>query len=242
MEASAAGLAAGDAPAGDAQQGGAATGTESQEQAQPTLADVQGSLEQLSQIAEQQREFLAGEPWKAADDGEQTQEQQTPAEMDFGFLDDTQPGYDPQAAVSQLGDLIRGEAQRIAQEQVAPLKQELAQKDQDRAFEDLAQRYPQLEDEKVGQEVLDTAAKWVEAQGLPSDLATHPGIVEIVYLGARARQQNQQGGDGAAAATLEGAGGASPGGAGQGASPQTAADWANQVAPKRLGLFAGSGR
>src|SRR3954452_21350923 len=130
MEASAAGLAAGDAPAGDAQQG-QQTGTESQEQAQPTLADVQGSLEQLSQLAEQQRDYLAGEPWKPAD-AEQEQEQQ-PAEMDFGFMDDTQPGFDPQAAVQQLGDVIRGEAERIAQEKVAPLQQDLAQKDQDRA-------------------------------------------------------------------------------------------------------------
>src|SRR5258708_5073136 len=99
MEASAAGLAAGDAPAGDAQQQqGQQTGTESQEQAQPTLADVHGSLEQLSQLAESQRDYLATEPWRQAApaDGEESQqEQQQPAEMDFGFLDDTQPGYDP---------------------------------------------------------------------------------------------------------------------------------------------------
>lgn len=232
MEASAAGLAAGDGAAADGQADG--------EQDAPTLVDVTKALGDLSGLMGQQRDFLASEPWRTAN-GAETQPQTPAADevLDFGFLDDQRPGFSQEDAARQLTDLIRGEAQRIAGEQLTPVQQEIAAERQERGLNELSGRYPQLQDEKVAGEVLDTAQRWVEAAGLPPESAFNPHVVETIFLAARAREQSQQGPDGSPAAVLEGAGGASPAGAGQGAKPTTSADWAQQVAPKRLGLFSG---
>lgn len=236
--------AAGDAAQQQQQQ---ADGTESQsqqqQQAEPTLADIHSTLQQFGSDVESMRDHLATEPWKPADGQEgqqqQQQQQQAPEDLDFSFLDENAPTYQgPEAAMQQLGELIRGEAQKIATDQVAPLKQEIQQERHDRQFEALSDKYPQLQDEAVAQELLKVTAQVVEQEGFPKELALHPGFVERIYLASRAQEQNQDGGD-AGAASLEGAGGASPGGAGQGAEQPTAADWAKGVAPKRLGLFTG---
>jgi hypothetical protein len=236
------------APAGDAttqaqqqQADGSESQSQQQQQAEPTLADIHSTLQQFGSDVESMRDHLATEPWKATDgqEGQQQQQQTAPEDLDFSFLDENAPTYQgPEAAMQQLGDLIRGEAQKIATEQVAPLKQEMQQERHDRQFEALSDRYPQLQDKAVAQELLNVTAQIVEQEGFPKELALHPGFVERIYLASRAQDQNQGGGD-AAAATLEGAGGASPGGAGQGAEQPTAADWAAGVAPKRLGLFTG---
>lgn len=238
--------AAGDAQAQAQQQGdGTESQSQQQQQAEPTLADIHSTLQQFGSDVEQMRDHLATEPWRAPAAGEQQQQQQqqqtAPEELDFSFLDDTAPGYQgPEAAMQQLGELIRGEASKIATQQIAPLQQEMQQERHDRQFEALSDRYPQLQDQAVAKELLSVTAQIVEQEGFPKELATHPGFVERIYLASRAQQQNQDGGGDAAAATLEGAGGASPGGAGQGAAQQpTAADWGAAVAPKRLGLFTG---
>lgn len=241
MEASTAGPAAAN---GDAAQ---ADGTEPQAAAEPTLTDIQTSLQGFGSDIEQMREHLAAEPWRPATDGQpqEQQQQQTPAadELDFSFLDETAPQYagSPEAAMAQLGQLIRGEAKKVAAEEVKPIRTELQQEKQERGYENLAERYPQLQDQKVAKELLDLTAQVVQQEGFPEELALHPGFMEKIYLASRAQAQNQEGGADAAAATLEGAGGASPGGAGQGAAQQqvTGAEYAQSLAPSRLGLFTG---
>lgn len=242
MEASGAGLATGDGGDAAQQQGSQADGTESQQPAEPTIADTHALLQQFGTDIEQMREHLATEPWAPQAPAEQQQQQATPPanELDFSFLDETAPQYQgPEAAMQQLGQLIRGEAEKVAQQQLAPVQQELQQEKQERGYEDLANRYPQLQDSKVAKELLDLTHQVVEQEGFPPDLAFHPGFVEKIYLASRAQAQNQDGGT-AAAATLESAGGASPGGAGQSGSQQvTGAEFAKSIAPQRLGLFTG---
>lgn len=235
MEASAAGLATG---GGDAAQ--ATDGAEPQAQ-EPTLADVHSSLQQFGKDIEGMRDHLASEPWAAQQQQQQQaapEAEQTPEEMDFGFLNETDPRYQgPEQALAQLGEMIRGEAAKIAQDTLKPVQESLQQERQERGYEDLAGRYPQLQDPAAAKELLDLTAQVVEQEGFPKELALHPGFMEKIYLAARAQQQNAEEGGDAAAATLEGAGGASPGGAGQGG--QTAQSWGQQVAPPRLGLFTG---
>lgn len=226
MEASGAGLAPAAAPSGDAAQQQQQQGQQQGEQqdgttqAQPDFAQLSSQLDSLGQMLEQQRPLLdhvASEPWN------QTQEQQeeTPAAPDFSFLDETQPGYTPEQAAGQLQQLIDTAAETKANALVSPVQQQVQEMQVERQTDDLIARYPQLGDPKVAQEVVDTTHQWAQSIGHP-ELAGDPRVMEMVYSAALAKEQaGKEGADASGAATLEGAGGASPGGTQQGDSLTT---------------------
>src|SRR5882762_7822038 len=138
MEASAAAAPAEAAPSGE---------QADQQAAEPTLADIHGSLQQFGSDIEQMREHLASEPWQPPAEQEQESE---PENMDFGFLDESAPSYQgPEHAAQQLQDLIRNEATKIAKETLQPVRKEIQQERQDRQMGELESRYPQLQDDKV---------------------------------------------------------------------------------------------
>lgn len=244
MEASAAAApaAAGEQSQGDAQQQAAGQQDGQQQAQQPDLAAV---LDNIGQQFEQQRTMLQSlaETRTAGEEGQQQQQQEGQAdgqgEIDLSFLDESQPTYQgPEVAMQQLGQLIDNVAAQRAQALVDPLKGEIGELRTDRAIDDLVAKYPQIADPEVGKTVISTAQEWASKAGHP-ELGSMPEFFELVYLAGRAADQSQQeGSSSGSAATLEGAGGASPGGAGQGDTPTTGsvtAKWGE----KRLPLFTG---
>lgn len=216
-------------------------GQQQQQQQQPDIAQV---LDKIGTQLEEQRQFLQTLP--TADAGEQDgQEGQDPAEaqdeqVDLNFLDETAPGYQgPEAAMQQLLSTIDGIAEKKAQSLVGPLRNDIGELRTNAAIDDLVARYPQIGDPEVGKTVVSTAQEWARNAGHP-ELGTMPEFYELVYLAGRAAEQGQQEGASSegSAATLEGAGGASPGGAAQGDGPTTesvTASWREQRHP----LFSG---
>lgn len=239
MEASAAGLASGDAASGDADGQGQGQG-EGQNDAQQT-PDVTTQLNSLGQLMEQQRqqlsqqdEFLRSQPWAPQDD---QQDDQQDAPPDFGFLDDTQPGFTPEGAAKQLGELIDSLADKKASERVDPVMERVQAMEIERATDALITEFPQLNDDAVAEKVIDTARRWAESRNQP-ELAKDPELWRLVYLAGRAVDQSGQEDQPDNAATLEGGGGASPAGARQGDSPTTdsvTSSWRSS----RLPMFAG---
>lgn len=243
MEGSAAGLAAAPATGDAAQQGdGQANQQDGQQQAQqPDMAAV---LDAIGQQFEQQRTMLQSlAESRTEGEGEQQQQQQGEegqGEIDLSFLDESAPTYQgPEAAMQQLGSLIDNIAAQRAQALVEPLQKDIGELRTDRAIDDLVAKYPQIADPEVGKTVIDTAQQWAQKAGHP-ELGSMPEFFELVYLAGRAADQSkQEGSTQESAAALEGAGGASPGGAGQGTAPTTESVTANWGA-KRLPLFTGS--
>lgn len=213
MEASAAGLAA--APAagdGGSADGGDAGQQDGQSQQQAQQPDVTQALQGLTELMESQRDLLASEPWKPA---EAPAEEQAP---DLSFLDDTQPGYTQEQAAAGLQQLVTDLASKQAQELVAPLQKQQQEMQVRMQTDDLISRYPQMGDDKVAGQVVETARQWAEQIGHP-ELAAEPQMWELMYLAGRAADQSNSennAASGDAAAALEGPGGASPGGSGQG--------------------------
>lgn len=209
---------------------------ESEQAAEPSMADIHASLQTMGKGLDDMRENLAAEPWRAPEVEETAEPTPEPDEIDYSFL--SEPA-DPNAALQQLTEVIRQEARSIAAQEVNPLRQDVKQERETRELDALSERYPQLQDEKVAAELLKQSKAFMAESGLPKEHATNPRVLEKLYLASRARAQNEDNAD-STAATLEGAGGASPGGAGQGAAQQqTGQDWAKQIAPPRLGLFTG---
>lgn len=239
MEASGAGLAA--APAQDdaaQQQGEQASGEQSAQQ--PDLAAV---LDSIGQQFEQQRTMLQGlaeSRQEQTPEAEQEDAATDQGEIDLSFLDESAPTYQgPEAAMQQLGSMIDSIAEKRAQALVEPLQKDIGELRTDRAIDDLVAKYPQIADPEVGRTVINTAQEWASKAGHP-ELGTMPEFFELVYLAGRAADQSQQEGSAQGpTAALEGAGGASPGGAGQGTAPTAESVTANWGA-KRHPLFTGS--
>lgn len=240
MEASGAGLAT--APAtGDGQQQAQGEQQQTEGQQQSDLAAV---LDTIGQQFEQQRTMLQGlaesRQEQAPEEQQQTDANEGQGEIDLSFLDESAPTYQgPEAAMQQLGSLIDNIAAQRAQALVEPLQKDIGELRTDRAIDDLVAKYPQIADPEVGKTVIDTAQQWAQKAGHP-ELGSMPEFFELVYLAGRAADQSkQEGSTQESAAALEGAGGASPGGAGQGTAPTTESVTANWGA-KRLPLFTGS--
>lgn len=220
MEGSGAGLAAAPA-AGDAaaaaEGGGDATPAAEQQQngQQQSQPDVNAQLQSINEMLEPMRDLLQAEPWKPAEE--------TPAETppDLSFLDDQQPNYTPEQAAKGLQDLVEKLATDRAQALVEPLAKQQQEMQTKQDTDELIARYPQLGDDTVASQVVDTSRQLAAELGHP-ELASSPRMYELVYLAGRATDQaNAETAAGGGAATLEGAGGASPGGSGQGAIPTT---------------------
>jgi hypothetical protein len=239
MEASGAGLATAPATGDGQQQAGEQQQTDGQQQ--PDLAAV---LDTIGQQFEQQRTMLQSlaesRQEQAPQEQQQTDANEGQGEIDLSFLDESAPTYQgPEAAMQQLGSLIDNIAAQRAQALVEPLQKDIGELRTDRAIDDLVAKYPQIADPEVGKTVIDTAQRWAQKAGHP-ELGSMPEFFELVYLAGRAADQSkQEGSTQESAAALEGAGGASPGGAGQGTAPTTESVTANWGA-KRLPLFTGS--
>ncbi len=226
MEGSGAGLAA--APA----QGPANGDGEAAAQPTPDLGALTTQLDKIGETLESQREYLQSEPWKPEPAPVE------PEPPDFGFLDETQPGFTPEQAAKQLQSIIETAAQEKANAVVTPIQEQLHTLQLEQQSQDLLARYPQMADNEVAQVVIDHAHQFAEAIGKP-ELAANPQVWEMVYLAGRANEQAQQEDQSPPSATLMGAGGASPGGAPQGEGPTTESVMASMV-PQRLPLFGGS--
>lgn len=209
--------AAGDAPAAGEQQG--EQGQEQQAQA-PDYAAMQAQLSELGPSLDEIRSSLAAlQPTPAAGaDGQQTAEQQQAQQPDLSYLDPSSADYDPRQAGEKMLAIIAEQNKTAIQEAVAPLQSELSQTRQQLAAQDLVQEFPDLADEKVAQQVLTASRQWVAAAGLPESAAQNPQVWRSVYLMSVAAelQAKERDNPAAAAATLEGAGGASPAGASAG--------------------------
>src|SRR5215831_4163313 len=225
MEASAAaGPAAGDGgtgPDAPAQQQGQPDQQPQQDQ-QPDFAQMQQQLADLGPSLEQVREMLMEQqqPQEGyepqAYEGDPSQYQQPQPEQpqaDLSFMDPDSPAYNPQQAATALAQLMQQESQQQVQAAVAPLQQQIQTMEAQRQADLLAGEFPELEDPEIAQNVIDVSRQYAQQLGQP-ELGDNPAFWRMAYMAGRAAdaanaEQQQQ----PAAATLEGAGGASPGGA-----------------------------
>lgn len=236
MEASGAGLAAG---GGDGAAQGQGDGGEQQDgqQGQATgdaaIAQLAEGLARMESGQEEMRRFLGGIAEQQQGTGQehqaqQEQHQQQPQPLDLSVFDETAPGYDGQKAAELLQNAMSQtastEAGRLLQEAIGPLQQQVTDMRRSQETDALTAEFPDLKDEKVAESVVASAQRYATMVGQP-ELVTSTPFVRLVYMAGRAAELAQkQGGaaDGATAATLEGATGASPGSAAQGATTQEA--------------------
>lgn len=201
--------------------GGTATDVAAQQQQpdaqqqQPAGLDPQ-LLEQIQGIPGELEQMRVWMEQQAA----QQQQPQDPMlqEPDLSFIDPADPRYDPQQAASQLLQQMTETQQRALTEAMQPLQQEIQDMRFQRDADALAADFPELQDEATANAVLQRTAEWVRNAGLPEEHAANPQIIRNVYLAGRALELQRQEGEEQAppVATLEGAGGASPGGASSG--------------------------
>ncbi len=207
MEASAAGLAGDGTGDGQQQQG------EQQEGQGPDLATIASGQDDLRSQLEQMRSYMEEQSWQPP---EVPAEQDTPPEpADLSFVDPNEPNYDPQRAAGQLLEVLQQQNQQALSEALAPLQNDLQEVRSAREADYLAQEFPDLQNPETADAVFKATAEAVQAAGLPAEAAQNMQMVRLVYLAGRAQElaageqseeQSQQ------VATLEGAGGASPGG------------------------------
>lgn len=207
MEASQAGLAAGQ---GDAAQNGQGDGGEAQQG--PDVSALAEQLGSLTQSQEQMREFLMSNPWQAQE--QQTQEQQQNPELDLGFLDD--PALSQEQLAQQFNTMldqgVDQRVQQILQQQVGPLAERVSNMQLEQQAQQLTEEFPQLKEPQVAEDVIKQSRQYAEMLGQP-ELAGNPMLWRLVYMGIKsAEAANDEGGESPAAAHLEGAGGAGPGG------------------------------
>lgn len=215
MEASA---AAAPADAGEAQ---GAEQEQSQQQGalSPELAEQLGGVpSQLEQIREWMEQSQQQQAENAAPEGEE------PAEADLSFLDPQDPAYDPNRAAQELLGVLEKQNQDAIKAAVTPLQERLAAQEAQREAELLTQEFPELADEKAQDALMATTRQWVEAAGLPPEAAGNMHVVRAVFMVGKAAElarQEETEADQQPAATLEGAGGASPGGTGGGLTAES---------------------
>lgn len=215
MEAGAAAGQAGVAGAADGQGQPAQQGDpNAQQQAQQPAGLDPNVLSQLSAIPGQLEELRS---WMESQAVTQEPESQVPAEADLGFIDPSNPGYDPQAAAGQLLELLQQQNNQALAEAIAPIQQQVQQVQNAREADALAAEFPELEKQEVADQVIRMARDWVSAAGLPEEYAGNMQVIRAVYMMGRAAElANSEGQPAPDAASLEGAGGASPGGSSAG--------------------------
>lgn len=233
-----AGAAAGPAaPAGDAAD---AQGQQGQEQAQPDLASIQAQLSELGPSLEQMRTMLTeqqealmeqqqpGHPGDALPQGQFQQQpppygqqpqygqpqqfQQQPGQPDLSYMDPDNPAYNPQLAAQSLAQLMQEQSQQQVQAALAPIQEQVRNMEAQRQADLLAGEFPELQDPEIAQNVIDVSRQYAQMLGQP-DLGDNPAFWRMAYMAGRAADAaNAEGEQQPQAATLEGAGGASPGG------------------------------
>lgn len=204
---------------------GAGEGQQQQQQSgeqqgqQPTgdaaLAQLAEGLQTQGESLEQMREFLASNPWTPPPAAE------APAPPDLSALSD--PNVTPEQAAEQLAKVMDERATEKAQELVKPLMDQVGEIRAEREVDTLVTEFPELGEPETAKAVLSYAEDAAKLVGNP-ELATNVQFIRQCYMAGRAAQlaQQQRGAGPSNAATLEGAGGASPGGATQGTPEQQA--------------------
>lgn len=176
-----------------------------------------GQLEQVQSGQEGLRELLQAQ--------QQGGEEEADQGFDLSFLD-PMSGLDPQQMGQQLQTLLRGEAERIAdqrvqqivQERIDPLVQRLDEGDRTQMLRDLTAEFPEIAEPEMAQQVVGLSTQIVQAYGWPQEMAADPRLWRLAYLAGRAadaHNEEEQGGADPVTALLEGGRGPMPGG-GQG--------------------------
>jgi len=205
MEASQAGLAASGDGQGEAQdQGHDAIGQ---------LGERLSAFEQSAQEAqEENRKILQNAPWMQ----QAEEEPQAPPPPDLSSFDENSPNYDPENAAQRLQEIMQEQgksaAQQALEEQLGPMREELAELRSQRAADDLAAQFPELEKPEIAKQVIEKTGEYAQMIGDPS-LEGNFDFIKLVYMASKAaqRQAEDTGRESPNAATLE-AGGASPAG------------------------------
>src|SRR5262252_8747161 len=219
MEASAAqgpAAAAGDGGGEQPQQGQEQGGEQPDFAAmQQQLAELGPSLEQMrTMLTEQQEQNAAWAEQQPGYEGDPSQEQQQP-EADLSFMDPDSPAYNPQQTAVALAQLMEQQSQQQVQAAVEPLQQQIETLTAQRQADLLAGEFPEMEDPEVAQNVIDVSRQYAQMLGQP-ELGDNPAFWRMAYMAGRAADAaNAEQQEPPAAATLEGAGGASPGAADQ---------------------------
>lgn len=219
MEAgAAAGPAGGAAAGGDAPAGGQQPGDAAQQAQQPDLgALLTEGLSPVQDTLEEMRQFMASQAQPPAADAQQPA---AAAEPDFSYLNPDAPGYNPEKAAEQLLTVLGQQNQTALQDALKPLQEQLTQTQQqlvdartETEARALAEEFPDLQEQQVSDKVFAAAQQWVSAAGLPPEAAGNMQVIRAVYMMGRAAElSNEEGSQQQpGSATLEGAGGASPG-------------------------------
>jgi hypothetical protein len=167
----------------------------------------------LTEQQEAQQYAQPGEDGYYAGDPAQQQQQQAEAQPDLSFMDPDSPAYNPQQTAVALAQMMEHQSQQQVQAAVEPLQEQIATMEAQRQADLLAGEFPELQDPEIAQNVIDVSRQYAQMLGQPA-LGDNPGFWRMAYMAGRAadaanaEQQGQP-----PAATLEGAGGASPGGA-----------------------------
>lgn len=183
---------------------------------QQQLAELGPSLEQMrGMLTEQQEQQQAWAEQQQGYEGDPSQEQQQQPEPDLSFMDPDSPQYNPQQTAMALAQLMEQQSQQQVQAAVEPLQEQVATMEAQRQADLLAGEFPELQDPEIAQNVIDVSRQYAQMLG-QSELGDNPQFWRMAYMAGRAadaanEEQQQQ----PAAATLEGAGGASPGAADQ---------------------------
>lgn len=208
MEASQAGLG-GDG--GQAQQGGEGEG---QQQQGPDLGALQEQLGAVGSNMEQMYQYLQSEPWRQGEpEAQEPEAQEEP--LNYDFLQTGDPQYDQELATSLQNLIQHGsqqEIQRALQNELAPLREQVQEFQIEYKARELANEFPELNEEETANRVIAFSKQRAAALGQP-ELANSPDFWRESYLLGRAMQamqEEQQAGE-QSVAHLEGGGGAGAG-------------------------------
>jgi len=208
-----------------------AQGPAQPEAQQPDMGQLAQQIESNTQNLEQLRGML--EPFAGAFEQEPEQpdyqqpgyppEQQTypqageqPQGQELGFLDPNSPGYSPEAAAQQLLGVLQQSNAQAVEEAVSPIREQLQEFTTQRQADALAGEFPELEDPQIAEQVIQASREYAQVIS-PQDpqvaatLAASPAFWRWAYMAGRQAEAAQGAAQAPPAATLEGAGGASPG-------------------------------
>lgn len=222
--------AQGQAGGGEAAQ--AAQGQGEQQQGDPNA--LQQGLESLTASLDQRLDERFGQFQEQffgqfQDGGQEEQQGQEEQGFDLSGLEQ-QFGLDEQGA-QEMAQAFESYAQqhtqqaidKLVNEQLSPLREQLGHLQWNQDASALANEIPELENPETAQQVMDTTHQIAESIGNPA-LATHPQFVRLAaygMIGMQLQKERQEAGEQAPnAAQLEGGGGAAP--AGQQQNPQDA--------------------
>lgn len=209
-------------------QGDVAAQADQQQQAQggPDIGELAQQLSQLGQGQQELQEFLRSAPWQQQQQetgqqagGEPAGQEPPPMEVDLSFLDD--PTLDPAQAAErlngQISQIVQQGVQQGLQQHIQPLAADVAEQRREAQMERLVGEFPEMGEIETAKEVVGLARQYAEMLGQPQ-LGEEPAFWRIMYAAGRAFDQakQEQGSGDPGAATLEGGGGATPGGGQQG--------------------------